>query len=135
VAYRKKEIKIKIRVMKTITEYINESILTFWSALKQELTSIYEFADKDSNIKKLFGFRDRDEVMSTGNLIKALCEYIDEWVEDDPAYKKDDLRKFLSEKTDILIKSYQGYEYGWDEEKMFEMFNKVSELVCKKTLI
>lgn len=121
--------------MKTITEYINESILTFWSALKQELTSIYEFADKDSNIKKLFGFRDRDEVMSTGNLIKALCEYIDEWVEDDPAYKKDDLRKFLSEKTDILIKSYQGYEYGWDEEKMFEMFNKVSELVCKKTLI
>ena len=121
--------------MKTITEYINESILTFWSALKQELTSIYEFADKDSNIKKLFGFRDRDEVMSTGNLIKALCEYIDEWVEDDPAYKKDDLRKFLSAKTDILIKSYQGYEYGWDEEKMFEMFNKVSEFVCKKTLI
>lgn len=121
--------------MKSLVAFINESILTFWSTLKRELTSIYKFADKDDNIKKLFGFRDRDEAQSTGNLIKTLCEYIDEWVEDDPDYKKDDLRKFLSAKSDILIKSYQGYEYGWDEEKMFEMFNKVSELVCKKTLI
>lgn len=121
--------------MKTISEYINESILTFWSNLKRELTNIYKFADKDVNIKKLFGFRNEDEAQSTSNLIKALCEYIDEWIEDDPDYKKDDLRKFLSSKSDILIKSYQGYEYGWDEEKMFEMFNKVSGFVCKKTLI
>lgn len=121
--------------MKSIVEYLNESSLTFWSTLKQELTSIYKFADKDDNIKKLFGFRDRYETQATGNLIKALCEYVDEWVEDDPDYKKDDLKKFLSSKSDILIKSYQGDEYGWDEEKMFEMFNKVSELVCKKILI
>lgn len=121
--------------MKSITEYINESILTFWSTLKPELTSIYKFADKDNNIKKLFGFRDRYEVQATGNLVKALCEYIDEWVEDNPDYKKDDLRKFLSTKIDVLIKSYQGHEYDWDEEKMFEMFNKISEFVSKKTLI
>lgn len=121
--------------MKSIVEYINESTLTFWSSLKKELTSIYKFADKDDNIKKLFEFKDRYECQAVGNLIKALCEYIDEYVEDNLSYKKDDLKNYLSSKIDILIKSYRGDEYDWNEEKIFELFNKVSELVCKKTLI